>query len=115
MDGPGAGDDSSTRLKEGPDIESEPPIAGLEDEPASKSATGRTSTFPSFVPVSASDMALSEVMLSKQTFNRLFQRRDPGVENQPPGGAGVRTGSVPARECAEGGTTVEGWISMKEV
>jgi hypothetical protein len=64
---------------------------------------------PSFAPMSASDMALSEVMLSKRIFNRLFRRRDPGVENQRPGGAGDRTGSVPARECAKGGATVEDW------
>ena len=107
--------DTSTWLKEGSDTESEPPAPGLENEPAFQSVTGRTSTFPSFAPVSASDVALSEVMLSKQTFNRRFRRRDPGVENQPPGGAGVRTGSEPARESAEGGATVEDLISMKEV
>jgi hypothetical protein len=111
MDNPGAGDDDSTWLKEGSDIESEAPIPGL----ASQSATGKTSTSPSFAPVSASDMALSEVMLSKRTFNRLFRRRDPGVENQPPGGTGVRMGSVPVRESAEGGAVVEDWISVKEV
>jgi hypothetical protein len=111
MDNPGAGDDDSTWLKEGSNIESEAPIPGL----AFQSATGKTSTSPSFMPVSASDMALSEVMLLKRTFNRLFRRRDPGVENQPPGGTGVRMGSVPARESAEGGAVVEDWISVKEV
>ena len=112
MDDPGAGDDDSTWLNEGSDIESEAFTPGLEDEPASQSATGRgTSSFPSFAPVSASDMALSEVMLSK----RLFRRREPGVENQPPGGAGVRMGSVPEWESAEGGAAVEVWVSVKEV
>jgi hypothetical protein len=116
VDDPGAGDDSSTWLKEGSDIEFEAFTPGLEDKPASQSATGRgTSTFPSFAPVYASDMALSEVMLSKRTFNRLFRRREPGVENQPTGGAGVRAGSVPARESAEGGAAVEVWASVKEV
>ena len=115
MDDPGAGDEDSTWLKEGSDIESEAFIPGFEDEPASQSATGKTSTSPPFAPVFASDMTLSEVMLSKRTFNRLFRRREPGVENQPPGGAGVRMGSVPARESAEGGAVVEDWISVKEV
>lgn len=97
-------------------MESETFIPVLEDEPASQSATGRvTSTFPSFALVSASDMALSEVILSKRTFIKLFRRSEPGVENQPPGGAGVRTGSVPVWESAEGGATVEDWISEKEV
>jgi hypothetical protein len=56
VDDPGAGDDS-TWSKEGSDIESEALIPGLEDEPASQFTAGKTSTFPSFAPVSASDMA----------------------------------------------------------
>jgi len=104
-------------LNEGSEIDSEIFTPGLEDDAASQSAIGKeTSTFPAFVrPVSASEMALSEVILSKRTFIRLFRRSEPGVENQPAGGAGVRAGKVPARESAEGGATVEDCNSVKEV
>ena len=108
MDDAGAGDDDSTWLKEGSDIDSEVFRPVLVGGTAPQSASGKgTSTFPPLTPVSASDTALSEVMVSKRTFIRFFRRSEPGVENQAPGGAGVRVGKVPARESAEGGTTID--------
>ena len=99
-----AGDDDLTSLKEGSDMDSEAFKPGPGSEVASQSASGKaTSSFPSFfAPVSASDTALSDVAFSNRTFISAFRRSEPGVENQPPGGAGVRTGSVPAPESAEG-------------
>jgi hypothetical protein len=59
-------------------------------------------------------MALSDVAVSNRTFIRLFRRSEPGVKNQPPGGAGVRAGSVPTRVSPEEGTTVDDWLSITE-
>ena len=105
----GAGEDDLTSLKEGSDIDSEVFRLGLGTDVASQSAAGKsTPGFPSFfAPESASEMALSDVPVSNRTFIRPFRRSEPGVENQPPGSAGVRTGSVPARDSTEEGVIVD--------
>jgi hypothetical protein len=86
-------------MVKGSDVDSELSWPVFASEVPSQSASGNeTASFLSFAPASASEVALSEVMVSNRTFIRFFRRSEPGVESQPPGSAGVRMGSVPALE-----------------
>jgi hypothetical protein len=90
----GAGEDDSMLLKEGSDMDSEAPWpCALKSQFASGKETS-TLFLSSFAVKSGSDTALSEGAASNRTFIRLFRRSEPGVESHPPGGAGVRAGSV---------------------